>query len=191
MADILLLIPGFRLIKERGLRSNYQFMKRLFITLLTVTSSLQFILAQPTQAEIDKMMKQAQDIMKKYGYDSTGNKTTKGLADQQKQISDAMKNQAANNKTVTNGLMYADPSEYGNVDNWKFPPKNAALLSSLPKRVFAKPLYLPDRSMVIEIPLSEYENSLPTSKNAWLMEENIWAPVIMRSYHSVLAFSKV
>src|SRR5689334_10471614 len=65
--------------------------------------------AQPTQAEIDKMMKQAQELMKKYGGDST--------------VKNAMKNQQSNN---------------ANVDNWKFPVKNVALLSSLPKKVFTK-----------------------------------------------------
>jgi tetratricopeptide (TPR) repeat protein len=115
-------------------------MKKTSILLLLLSLSLQFILAQqPTQAELDKMMKQAQGQMKKYGNDSTVNSVMKGLQDQQKKVSDAMKNQPANNKGVTNGSLYADPSDYGNVDNWKFPAKNTALLSSLPKKVFTKP----------------------------------------------------
>ena len=109
-------------------------MKKIFITLLTLASSLQFVLAQPTKAEIDKMMKQAQEVMKQYGADTNANKIMKGMQDQQKQVVDAMKNKPANN----NGSFVADASEYSNVDNWKFPAKNVALLSSLPKRAFTK-----------------------------------------------------
>ncbi len=114
-------------------------MKRIFITLLTLSFSVQFVFAQTTQAEIDKMMKQSQEQMKKYGNDTSLNKAMKGLQDQQKQISDAMKNKPAGNNGATNTSLYADPSEYGNVDNWKFPAKNTSLLSSLPKKVFTKP----------------------------------------------------
>ena len=39
-------------------------MKRIFITLFTLTSPLQFVLAQATRAEIDKMIKQAQEVEK-------------------------------------------------------------------------------------------------------------------------------
>ena len=68
-------------------------MKKTSILLLLLSLSLQFILAQqPTQAELDKMMKQAQEQMKKYGNDSTVNSVMKGLQDQQKKVSDAMKN---------------------------------------------------------------------------------------------------
>ncbi|MFI5132528.1 MAG: tetratricopeptide repeat protein, partial [Chitinophagales bacterium] len=112
-------------------------MKRIFITLLTLTLLLQFVLAQPTQADIDKMMKQSQEMMKKYGGDSTVNKTINGLLDQQKQVMDAMKKNPASNNGNTTAL--DDPSEYRNVDNWKFPAKNAGLLSSLPKKAFSKP----------------------------------------------------
>lgn len=91
--------------------------------------------AQPTQAEIEKMMKLAQEQMKKYSNDTSVNKILKGL---QQQIIDGMKNQPANNKSVANGSLYPDPGDYGNVDNGKFPAKNIALLSSLPKRVFTK-----------------------------------------------------
>ena len=109
-------------------------MKKI-IVLIAVLFSGQFCLAQPTQAEIDKMMKQAQDMIKKYGNDTTVNKITKGLQNQQKQVNDAMKNQ---NNTATNGSLYADPGDYGNVDNWKFPVKNVAILSSLPKKILTR-----------------------------------------------------
>ncbi len=46
-------------------------MKKAYILLLLFSLSMQFILAQqPTQAELDKMMKQAQEQMKKYGNDT-------------------------------------------------------------------------------------------------------------------------
>ena len=109
-------------------------MKKIII-LIAILFAGQFCLAQPTQAEIDKMMKKAQDMMKKYGNDTTVNKITKELQNQQKQLSDAMKNQ---NNTATNGSFYAEPGDYGNVDNWKFPVKNVAILSSLPKKVLTQ-----------------------------------------------------
>jgi hypothetical protein len=99
---------------------------------------MQFVLAQPTQAELDKMMKQAQEQMKKQGNDTTLNKMMKGLQDQQKQVSGTMKNWTVNNGGATNGLLYTDPGDYSNVDNWKFPAKNMALLSSLPKIIFTR-----------------------------------------------------
>src|ERR1035437_3708606 len=113
-------------------------MKKNSLILFFLLYSIAGFSQQPTKAEIDKMMKQAQDVMKKYGKDSTVNKAMKDVQDKQKQVSDAMKNQPANNKGVTNGSLYADPSDYGNVDNWKFPAKNMALLSSLPKKIFTK-----------------------------------------------------
>jgi tetratricopeptide (TPR) repeat protein len=82
------------------------------------------VLAQPTQAEIDKMIKNAQDLAKKYGGDSIIKKTIKDQQD---------------NKTVTTTKTYdTDPGSYGNVDNWKFPPKNTALLAALPKKTLSK-----------------------------------------------------
>lgn len=92
--------------------------------MLLLAFSVHSVLAQPTQAEIDKMVKQAQELMKKYGADTN--------------VKKAMENQQANNNGVTNSLYSSDPGSYGNVDNWKFPPKNTDLLSSLPKKVFTK-----------------------------------------------------
>jgi len=59
-------------------------MKRIIVTLLHLTLSLHFVLAQNTQAEIDKMMKQAQEQIKKYSGDSTLSKIMKGIQSQQK-----------------------------------------------------------------------------------------------------------
>jgi tetratricopeptide (TPR) repeat protein len=115
-------------------------MKKTSIACFLLSFSVQFVLAQPTQAEIDKMMKQSQELMKIYGNDTSRNKALKGLEDQQKQVTNAMKNQPANNN---NGLSatssYADPGDYSNVDNWRFPPKNTLLLSALPKKILTKP----------------------------------------------------
>ena len=104
-------------------------MKKTFIICFLLSFSVQFVIAQPTQAEIDKMMKQAQELMKKYGTDTN--------------VKKAMENQQGNNNAVTNpiaiGSLYSsDPGNYGNVDNWRFPAKNIALLSSIPKKVFTK-----------------------------------------------------
>src|SRR5450759_5024244 len=115
-------------------------MKKNSLILFFLLYSIAGFSQQPTQAEIDKMVKQAQEQMKKYGIDTTVNKTMKGLQAQQKQMTDAMKNQQGNNKNngVTNALYSSDPGSYGNVDNWKFPAKNTAMLASLPKKVFTK-----------------------------------------------------
>jgi len=63
---------------------------------------------QPTQAGMDKMLKQAKEQMKEYGNDSIVNNVMKGVQDQQKQVGDTMKNQPADNKGDTNGSLYAD-----------------------------------------------------------------------------------
>ncbi|MEO7293922.1 MAG: hypothetical protein ABIW34_12510, partial [Ginsengibacter sp.] len=113
-------------------------MKKKFIICFLFSFLVQFVLAQPTQAEIDKMLKQAQEMMKKYGKDSTVNKAMKDAQNKQKEITDASKNQEENNNSSTNTTNTLDPGDYANVDNWKFPAKNIALLSSLPKKVFTK-----------------------------------------------------
>ena len=74
------------------------------------------------QAEIDKMMKQAQDIIKQIGKDSTVNKPMKDAQANQKQIRDAIKDLKRNNNP-SSGLYSSDPGDYSNVDNWIFPAK--------------------------------------------------------------------
>ncbi len=106
----------------------------LIVILLFVITSF----AQPTKAEMDKMMKQAQEQMKKYSNDTAKVKAMKELLDQQKKITDAMENQSQNNNASVNGLTSADPSDYGNVDHWKFPAKNTVMLSSLPKKILTR-----------------------------------------------------
>ncbi len=113
-------------------------MKKIFFFIFLFSFSIQFVSAQPTQAEIDKMMKQAQDAMKKYGTDSTVNKAMKEAKDKQQQVGDAMKNQQGNNNAASNTSYSSDHGSYDNVDNWKFPAKNIALLASLPKKIFSK-----------------------------------------------------
>ena len=114
-------------------------MKNIFAVIILLGSFYNHLVAQPTQAEIDKAMKQAQEQMKKYGNDSLLNSSMKGMQEQQKQITDAMKNQPIKNSAATKGSLYAlEPGAAENVDNWKFPAKNTALLSSLPKKIFTK-----------------------------------------------------
>ncbi|MDZ4794130.1 MAG: hypothetical protein SGI83_07615 [Bacteroidota bacterium] len=90
---------------------------------LLVFITLHSAFAQPTQAEIDKMVKDAQALAKKYSNESA--------------VKKAIKNQPDNNG-VKNSLYSSDPGSYGNVNNWKFPAKQTALLASLPKKVFTK-----------------------------------------------------
>ena len=101
-------------------------MKKIFFALFSF--SIQFVSAQPTQDEIDKMMKQAQEVMKKYGTDSTVNKAMKEAKDKQKEVTDAMKNQQGNN----NGL----PVNKNDVADFSLPLKNNKLLNALPIRTF-------------------------------------------------------
>jgi tetratricopeptide (TPR) repeat protein len=94
-------------------------MKRILINLLNLFLAIPALLAQqPSQAEMDKAMKVAQEAMKKYG--------------------SAIKTQLVENAGAGSGSGYTDPSDYGNVDNWRFPAKNAGLLSSLPKKIFSR-----------------------------------------------------
>ncbi len=101
-------------------------MKKIFFALLSF--SIQFVSAQPTQAEIDKMMKQAQDAMKKYGNDSTVNKAMKVAKDKQKEVTDAMKNQQGNNNAL--------PVNKNDTAEFSLPSKNNKLLNALPIRTF-------------------------------------------------------
>ncbi|MBL7725656.1 MAG: hypothetical protein JNK27_16020 [Chitinophagaceae bacterium] len=110
-------------------------MKKIFFIIFLFFISAQFLFAQaPTQAEIDKMMKDANALMKKYGGDTMVNKALKDAGEQQKQIAGATKN-SPNKPGVSS---YTDPGAYGNVDNWKFPSKNTTLLASIPKKVFTE-----------------------------------------------------
>ena len=68
-------------------------MKKTSIHLLLLLSlSMQFVFAQkPTQAELNKTMKQLQEQMKEYGNDTTLNKMMMNLQDRQKQVSETKK----------------------------------------------------------------------------------------------------
>jgi len=121
-------------------------MKKIFALFLLLSLYASSVVAQRTQAEIDKMMKQSQELLKKMVGDTSRDQMRKNLQvrqkqlqDQQKKLLDSMNNQPSGNKAVANESLYADPSDYGNVDNWKFPAKNTILLSSLPKKVLTKP----------------------------------------------------
>ena len=104
--------------------------KGILFILLTLYFSIQFVFAQPTQAEIDKMMKQSEEMMKKYGSDTSVNKIIKGLQDQQKQISDAMKNKSKEKKST-------NPIDKKDTDS-SFSSINNKLLNSLPIRTFTR-----------------------------------------------------
>jgi tetratricopeptide (TPR) repeat protein len=97
------------------------------LTCLLLSFYLQFTEAQTTKAAMDDLIKQAQELQKKYGNAGTVKKDSKEV-----------KNTSAVSGNTSNGLYYTDPGAYGNVDNWKFPPKNTVLLSSLPTKVFSK-----------------------------------------------------
>lgn len=68
-------------------------MKKYVITLLAVPGILicKLYVQQPSAAELEKMIKQAQKQMKKYGNDTTLNKMMMNLQDQQKQVSETKK----------------------------------------------------------------------------------------------------
>ena len=75
-------------------------MKKIFFTSFLLSISVLFVLAQvPSQAEIDKLMKNAQELAKKYGNDSA--------------VKNAVKNQQANTKSTTNTFYSSDSGDYG------------------------------------------------------------------------------
>ena len=82
-----------------------------------------------TQAEIDKMMKQAQDVMKKYGKDSTVNEAMKDAQAQAKQEMDKMKN----NRTGNTSSFSVDKKDTA---QFVLPSRNTRLLNALPIRTF-------------------------------------------------------
>jgi len=96
-------------------------MKRTFFISLFLFVFVSILWAQPTQAELDKMMKQAQELIK-YGSDSTMNKTLKSLPDEQKQLVSTTKNSPKGKDTTVFSL----------------PSRNNKLLNSLPVRTFTR-----------------------------------------------------
>ena len=104
-------------------------MKKTFIICFLLSFSMQFVFAQPTKAEVDKMMKNAQEQMKKYGNDSIVNKAMKDAQDKQKQVSDAMKNNPQ-------GKNAALPVNKNDTAAFSLPLRNNKLLNSLPVRTF-------------------------------------------------------
>jgi len=97
-------------------------MKRTFFISLFLFVIVSILWAQSTQAELDKMMKQAQELIKKYGSDSTMNKTLKSLPDEQKQLVSTTKNSPKGKDTTVFSL----------------PSRNNKLLNSLPVRTFTR-----------------------------------------------------
>ena len=99
-----------------------------FFMSITIATNAQ-IAKQPSQAEIDKMMKQANDMMKKYGKDSTVNKAMKDAQDQQKEMMDKMKK----NPSVKNSTLSLDKNDTA---QYALPSRNTKLLNALPIRTF-------------------------------------------------------
>ncbi|HSU26837.1 MAG TPA: tetratricopeptide repeat protein, partial [Chitinophagaceae bacterium] len=106
-------------------------MKKIFLRLILLSLSVQPVIAQPTQAEMDKIMKQAQEMMKKYGGDSTANKILNDLSNQQKQVNSAIKN-------VPKGKTAIDEVEKKDTIGSSIPSRNNRLLNSLPIRTFTR-----------------------------------------------------
>jgi len=97
------------------------YMKIRCITLLPLLFAVQFVSGQaPTKAELDKMMQQAQGLVKKYNNDTSLGKLLKSLQDQGKKTAGAMKGNAKVNDTETDSL----------------PARNSKLLNALPIRPF-------------------------------------------------------
>jgi len=111
-------------------------MKRTFFISLFLFVIVSILWAQPTQAELDKMMKQAQELIKKYGSDSTMNKTLKSLPDEQKQLVSTTKNSPKGKDTAVFSL----------------PSRNNKLLNSLPVRTFTRGRtgFLPELKLVAD-----------------------------------------
>lgn len=93
--------------------------------LITISFILLFqnSFAQPTKAELEKLMKDQKELLERIKNDPNYKQQVK---------------QQKNNTGVSSASSYADPGDYGNVDNWKFPAKNMAILASLPKRVLTR-----------------------------------------------------
>ncbi len=105
-------------------------MKSLFTTLL-FSFLMQFVFAQvPSQAEINKMMKQAQDVVKKYSKDSMVNKAMTDALGDKKEALEKMKNIPV--KNVMTGAGKNDSAQFA------MPSKNTKLLNALPLRIFTK-----------------------------------------------------
>src|ERR1700745_2430629 len=97
-------------------------MKRTVFVSLFLFVIVSILWAQPTQAELDKMIKQSQDAIKKYGSDSVMNKTLKSLTDRQKDVANTTKNSPQGKDLAVFSL----------------PPRNNKLLNSLPVRTFTR-----------------------------------------------------
>lgn len=101
-------------------------MKKVIILLLSLVLSSSLVTAQPTQAEIDKMIKEAQAEIDKAKKDPKTAEMSKNLPDLEKIMKDLKNNSdpavvAAMNKTAKSGSR-------------TIPPKNNKLLLQLPKK---------------------------------------------------------
>ncbi len=104
-------------------------MKNKVILFIFIILAAQSVSAQPSQAEIDKMVKQANDAMKKYGNDSSAKKAMKDVQDKQKQVADAMKNNASGKNPI---------ATKNDTTAFSLSARNNKLLAALPVRIFNK-----------------------------------------------------
>src|ERR1035437_8978995 len=101
--------------------------KILTLAMLTVLLCQQ-LFAQPTQAEIDKMMKRAQMEIEKMKKDPKNKELIKSMPNMDSLMKNMPKGNisTSSNKTTTN------------LQAHQFPEKNKLLLSSIPKNIFTQ-----------------------------------------------------
>ncbi len=105
-------------------------MKKIFIGLL-FSFFVQLVFAQvPSHAEINKMMKEANDVMKKYSKDTTVNKAMTDALGDKKETLGKMKN-----IPVKDAMLAAGKNDTA---QFALPSKNTKLLNALPVRTFNK-----------------------------------------------------
>ncbi len=113
------------------MRINNFSRKNEFILCILFSFLSQFVFAQPTKAEMEKMRKQAQDAIEKYGSDSAVKKIMKDAQHLQKQAKNVVKNNP-NVKNLNASVTKNDTATFA------LPLKNNKLLTSLPIRTFNK-----------------------------------------------------
>jgi tetratricopeptide (TPR) repeat protein len=130
-------------------------MKKTLSIILLLTLGSYACAQQHSPEEMQKMIKEQQQTLERLKTDP--------------KFREEMKNKPAPGNTSTNALFNSDPGSYDNVDNWKFPQKNMALLASLPKKTFSKTELV---SFLIEF-YSQLSKKMP--------------PAISSSVHSIAA----
>ena len=108
-------------------------MKKNCIILLSLILSTQFIMAQPTQAEIDKMMKEAKAEIDKLKKDPKTAESAKGMIN----IDSLMKTMSTKeNQTALKNIKPGTGKTKTDTSQFMLPPKNDKYLNCLPIRTF-------------------------------------------------------